>query len=201
MSVLKGRSANEANAMNEMDGKDEKGDLRVTGTIEKALVALKCLIPPVAKDDTTWEFKSVHLGKGVAEGKTLDDLHKSVQRNECLRTTHARKICICINLCRKAHVSHMQFRCKKFISYRQQPIFLFYLTVFSNRPCSIPRCCCPRSFSFYCCPFGPFSSCSSVLPFPRALPGQHLIRTTFSRLQRQWPFCCVCLAFLQLRSP
>lgn len=69
---------NEAKAINNMDGKDSKGDIRTTGDISLAINAFKEMIPTNTKEgEFKYELRGVHLGKSVAKGKTKDDVYRA----------------------------------------------------------------------------------------------------------------------------
>jgi hypothetical protein len=68
---------NEAKAMNNMDGKDSKGDKKITGDISLALNAFQEMIPAGKEGGIMYELRGLHLGKSVAKGKTKDDVHKA----------------------------------------------------------------------------------------------------------------------------
>jgi hypothetical protein len=89
---------NEAKAMNNMDGEEAEGDTIIFGTIHDALLAVKIMIP--SKNDVAYEFRSVHLGKSAAKGKTIDDIicgflywsqKQEDVENECFNVTKAFK--------------------------------------------------------------------------------------------------------------
>ena len=63
----------EAQAMNNMEGKDEKGDIRVT-TFDVAMTTLEEMIP---KNNNKYNYESMFLGKGVCAGKDRTDVHRA----------------------------------------------------------------------------------------------------------------------------
>lgn len=75
---LKQSILSEANAMNKMEGKDEKGDIRVQ-TMKKAMESLVSLIPEDGGKDGKFKYASMHLGSdiGPCVGKTRDDVHRA----------------------------------------------------------------------------------------------------------------------------
>ena len=63
----------EAKAMNNMEGKDEKGDVRVE-TMASAMEALAGMIPA---GDSRFDYASLHLGKGVCKDCTKEHVHRA----------------------------------------------------------------------------------------------------------------------------
>eukprot|EP00946_MAST-07B_sp_MAST-7B-sp1_P001055 g1055.t1 len=70
---LKNTMASEAKAMNNMEGKDEKGDVRVE-TMANAMEALVGMIP---EGDPRFDYASLHLGEGVCKGYTKEHVHRA----------------------------------------------------------------------------------------------------------------------------
>ena len=91
----------ELKAMNNMEVEDQDGDKIIFGDIGDALLALKAMIPAKEDEtDTMYDFKSVHLGKSAARGKTKDDIYRGFLywsqkdedvENECFNITKAFK--------------------------------------------------------------------------------------------------------------
>ena len=75
---LKASMVSEAKMMNDMDGKEETGDIVIVCPLPDALSALSQMVQEKADaakgGEHTWEFRGVHLGHGAAAGKTQDDL-------------------------------------------------------------------------------------------------------------------------------
>ena len=69
---VKGLVLSEAKAMNNMEGKDKKGDKIFTGDSAGALDAFKEMLPTPKEGDFSYELRGVHLGKSIAKGKTKD---------------------------------------------------------------------------------------------------------------------------------
>ena len=74
---VKGLVLSEAKAMNNMEGKDKKGDKIFTGDSAGALDAFKEMLPTPKEGDFSYELRGVHLGKSIAKGKTKDDVYKA----------------------------------------------------------------------------------------------------------------------------
>lgn len=74
----------EAKMMDNMDGDEQKDDQVITGNQEEALKALQALVTKDKQDSeaksTLWDFRSVHLGHGIAKGKSIDDVCYSFLR-------------------------------------------------------------------------------------------------------------------------
>lgn len=84
--AVKESAIKEAKMMNEMEGTEEQDDKIVVGDIAEALKALKVLVSETEakeekkedeKGSSKWAFRSVHLGHGVAAGKTVEDCMKA----------------------------------------------------------------------------------------------------------------------------
>ena len=54
-----------------------KNDKKIVGNISMALDTFKDMIPIPPKGDFRYELRGVHLGKGVAKGKTKDDIYRA----------------------------------------------------------------------------------------------------------------------------
>lgn len=68
----------ESQAMNKMDGSEEKGDKVVTGDISLAISAIEERVASSKKDgELKYDLRGVHLGKSIAEGKTMKDVYKA----------------------------------------------------------------------------------------------------------------------------
>ena len=62
--------------MNKMEGAEEKDDVVMQCQMPQALAALHGMVrasAAAAGGKRTWEFRGVHIGKGPAEGASLDD--------------------------------------------------------------------------------------------------------------------------------
>lgn len=70
---LKRSLASDAKAMNNMEGKDKKGDVHV----ETMASAMEALIGMIPAEDFRFEYQSLHLGKGLCEGYTKDHVHRA----------------------------------------------------------------------------------------------------------------------------
>jgi hypothetical protein len=74
--ALKNSVTSEAKMMNTMEGAEEKDDVVMQCQLPEALAALHGMVRAAASaagDKRTWELRGVHLGKGPAEGASLDD--------------------------------------------------------------------------------------------------------------------------------
>lgn len=70
---LKKSMVKDAKAMNIMEGKDKKGDVRIQG-LAGAMAVLSGMVPP---DEPKFEFTGLHLGVGACDGKTVEDVHRT----------------------------------------------------------------------------------------------------------------------------
>ena len=70
---MKQSMRNEAEAMNNMEGKDEKGDIRVT-TMAAAMTCLNGMIPADGGEGGRYNYPAMHLGQGVCAGKDRQDV-------------------------------------------------------------------------------------------------------------------------------
>ena len=125
---LKAQVANEAKAMNNMEGNDEKGDLRTSW--DNALGALKTMIPPVTKDDHTWEFRGVHLGEGPAAGKKMDEFLFSFLRWAQKPADRAAK---------SVNVSKAFRRLRTFAKYQETHADGWFATPVKKEECILPN--------------------------------------------------------------
>jgi len=73
---MKASLRSEAQAMNNMEGKDDKGDVRVS-TYASALETFQNMIPKDGGEGGRYNYQSMHLGKGVCTGKTPEDVHRA----------------------------------------------------------------------------------------------------------------------------
>ena len=71
--AMKQSMRNEAEAMNNMEGKDEKGDIRVT-TMAAAIECLNGMIPADGGEGGRYNYPAMHLGQGVCAGKDRQDV-------------------------------------------------------------------------------------------------------------------------------
>jgi len=75
--TMQANATSRAKMMNSMEGSDDKGDQVVVGSVAEALSACKQAFQAASCEPgagRTYELRGLHLGSGVAAGKTLDDV-------------------------------------------------------------------------------------------------------------------------------
>ena len=75
---FKASMVSEAKMMSNMEGSEQRDDVVMTCAMPEALAALHNMMQKTAAAEAaagrrTWELRGVHIGKGPAAGKTLDD--------------------------------------------------------------------------------------------------------------------------------
>eukprot|EP00036_Acanthoecidae_sp_10tr_P009434 CAMPEP_0182916452 /NCGR_PEP_ID=MMETSP0105_2-20130417/945_1 /TAXON_ID=81532 ORGANISM="Acanthoeca-like sp., Strain 10tr" /NCGR_SAMPLE_ID=MMETSP0105_2 /ASSEMBLY_ACC=CAM_ASM_000205 /LENGTH=559 /DNA_ID=CAMNT_0025053405 /DNA_START=62 /DNA_END=1744 /DNA_ORIENTATION=+ len=78
-----GSAISQAKDMNHMDGTEQADDVIVTGTMAEALTALVKFVDEskaANADSKMWDFRGLHIGTGVAAGKTVENIYESYLR-------------------------------------------------------------------------------------------------------------------------